>query len=432
MFHSKALGTYNLSFFNINLNTDEPVISAINSSKTWHIFAHEYLHFLQDLLLPYAIRCNQHRIYCLSSIIKKAIETKKISRPYTDFDPEEQENWDTFITTFLGDNSCVKQIDSAKKITSIDRDDSCKIKVGVHKVEAIVSKYICKIEQKNENRELKYTLGARDFLEYVVHKIIDKHTGKESNAPDFPYRSVDYLFERLGLDRTPENVRVCIAEYCLYNDNPSKHFFFIIESIKEFDVSILKNIHSVKNYLENLAYISKGDIVETPISKRTKMLERFKTMLYGFYVNKESVISKWIDHITTFVSKELNQIFFFSYLYDLSADSFKDKLEYFYNELGTPIVTNNKKELLMNSTINENNENDEFCIFLAVQGFFSFIFGNSLECPMVEFCKSMSDSPVSNSCFHLNFVMANRDDLCAFLYFIRKYNLHNVYCTLDK
>ena len=155
-------------------------------------------------------------------------------------------------------------------------------------------------------------------------------------------------------------------------------------------------------------------------------------MLYGFYVNKESVISKWIDHITTFVSKELNQIFFFSYLYDLSADSFKDKLEYFYNELGTPLVTNNRKELLMNSTINENNENDEFCIFLAVQGFFSFIFGNSLECPMVEFCKSMSDSPVSNSCFHLNFVMANRDDLCTFLYFIRKYNLHNVYCTLDK
>ena len=118
MFHSKALGTYNLSFFNINLNTDEPVISAINSSKTWHIFAHEYLHFLQDLLLPYAIRFNQHRIYCLSSIIKKAIETKKISRPYTDFDPEEQENWDTFITTFSGGNSCVKQIDSAKKIIS--------------------------------------------------------------------------------------------------------------------------------------------------------------------------------------------------------------------------------------------------------------------------------------------------------------------------
>jgi ADP-glucose pyrophosphorylase len=39
----------------------------------------------------------------------------------------------------------------------------------------------------------RYQVGARDMLEYISHKIENKHL--ETNAYDFPYRTVDKLFE---------------------------------------------------------------------------------------------------------------------------------------------------------------------------------------------------------------------------------------------
>ena len=50
-------GCYNLFFFNINIKTNEKLSEDI-LRKEGATFLHEFIHYLQDLVLPYNIRCN--------------------------------------------------------------------------------------------------------------------------------------------------------------------------------------------------------------------------------------------------------------------------------------------------------------------------------------------------------------------------------------
>lgn len=52
-----ATGFYNISFFNINIKTKEELTQNI-LKKEEATFTHEFIHYLQDLILPYNIRYN--------------------------------------------------------------------------------------------------------------------------------------------------------------------------------------------------------------------------------------------------------------------------------------------------------------------------------------------------------------------------------------
>ena len=50
-------GDYEPAFFIIRINSDDPIGDGI-SGRLLGTFIHEYIHFLQDLLLPYCMREN--------------------------------------------------------------------------------------------------------------------------------------------------------------------------------------------------------------------------------------------------------------------------------------------------------------------------------------------------------------------------------------
>ena len=75
------------------------------------------------------------------------------------------------------------------------------------------------IETDNANSE-EYILGARDFLEYIAYKVELKFYPNRTTAPQLPYESIDIIFDKHGLSSVSEEKRICVAEFCLYNDAP--------------------------------------------------------------------------------------------------------------------------------------------------------------------------------------------------------------------
>ena len=76
-------GTYNLSFFSIILGTKEDISVAMERNKS--TFLHEFVHYLQDLILPYAIRVNLSNIHWFLNIQQFAISNGYIKRPFRDW-----------------------------------------------------------------------------------------------------------------------------------------------------------------------------------------------------------------------------------------------------------------------------------------------------------------------------------------------------------
>ena len=97
-----------------------------------------------------------------------------------------------------------------------------------------------------------YNLGARDLLEYIAYKIEAKHFPSKEKYPQLPYNSVDLLFSHYGLSYVPEDIRLCIAEVCLYNDNPIRFLFQQFLENEEFK-QIVANLSYNRIYKSLLA-----------------------------------------------------------------------------------------------------------------------------------------------------------------------------------
>ena len=57
MVNNFTSGLYNISFFNMKIDTSEELTNEV-IKKEESTFIHEFIHYLQDLILPYNIRVN--------------------------------------------------------------------------------------------------------------------------------------------------------------------------------------------------------------------------------------------------------------------------------------------------------------------------------------------------------------------------------------
>ena len=71
-------GFYNLSFFNINIDTQEELTKQVLERED-STFVHEFIHYLQDLVLPYSIRFNLSNVRWFFNILKVAFGSAKIN-----------------------------------------------------------------------------------------------------------------------------------------------------------------------------------------------------------------------------------------------------------------------------------------------------------------------------------------------------------------
>ena len=66
-----ATGFYNMSFFNINIETEEELTQDV-LKKNEATFIHEFIHYLQDLVLPYNIRYSLSNVRWFFNILNSA------------------------------------------------------------------------------------------------------------------------------------------------------------------------------------------------------------------------------------------------------------------------------------------------------------------------------------------------------------------------
>lgn len=155
-------GSYYPSFFYMSLETNEDISTALD--KYTQTFVHEFIHYLQDLILPYNIRLNLTNLALFGDIRQSVMEAGELVRPFTKWNENsvllrDQRKYTLGKSEFLSNRPCIE---------SIKKDYFVIPSTG-----AKVYKYALMLKQPKK----KYHIGAVDMLEYIAHKIESKHYG---------------------------------------------------------------------------------------------------------------------------------------------------------------------------------------------------------------------------------------------------------------
>ena len=392
-----ADGSYIPSFFSMYIDSDEPIMESVTSNQ--QTFAHEYLHFLQDLILPYCMRETVLSLSQFSVIHRAAIESGKLSMPFTAWDADSLECRKQTSYTW-GDSEFFDYVPSIKSFSY----EYFTMNKGVR-----VFRYKVIIDSGDQ-----YQIGARDFLEYLAHKVENCYW--PCNAPDFPYRTIDRVFEHFDLDWLPEQVRLCIVEYCLYNDNPIRLLIscFIEDKLIENNTEKFQSYEACRDFLLTIGWNSYGGFSDNIFTKTERRSKQLKEMLYQKYKHEfYGDIIKWIDIVIAYSKMHFSNGFYISSLYGLAPDTFASRIRSVIDDIGIPFISNriNESACLLPDNIHKN----DLLQFYVLGKFIEYIGSPERQCPLLNICKVSNPGVQRNECLNNPFIVPKDDSLdCSF------------------
>lgn len=413
-------GEYIPSFFSIILKTDEDISVAIEKNES--TFIHEFIHYLQDLILPYTIRVNLSNIRWFLNIQQFAINNGYIKRPFKEWD------YDANLTKLqysytMGTDYFVDDVkDIGNPIVISKEQEGFDASFSNKQRKFNVYKYSIPINNGSET----YNLGARDLLEYIAHKIEVRHYPSYDKVSQLPYQSVDLLFEKYGLSYLPEDIRLCIAECCLYNDNPMHFLFsqFLKNSENKQILARLRlNYADTYEFLLSIMFETTDNIVETLSHKRKRRLEQFRDNLGLSYFHFPKIVS-WISKVSFFSTERLSERFIFSDIYKMSNTEFLNFIQEVISTIGVPLVMNKKGQYI--SLPNMSKDADQFIQFYILQEFLMFIDCKSKSCPIQKLCQANYDLVCRRTQIFDRQKRINQCEKCPLLEFLSPYGLSNI------
>ena len=332
-------GHYNPSFFNMVLETNEDISGAIN--KYTATFVHEFIHYIQDIILPYNIRMNLSKLRWFSNMRQSALSNGYIIRPFNDWYSDSKTTLLQYNMTMGGIFGDSRFVDRAWKL-----EDAIPIS---EKASGFDASYSMKYREFNVytykmrvNNGIIYNLGARDLLEYIAYKVESKHFAFGEKLPQLPYESVDLLFDHYGLSHVSDDIRLCVAEVCLYNDNPIRFLFVNFLENEEFKQGVASlSYNQVYKILSSLEFESVDGVKEKINHKTNRRLKQFEDELSSHYTNFIG-IRNWIEKVSNFAETELANRFIFSDMYKMDTSKFEEKISWIISSIGLPLVMNNK------------------------------------------------------------------------------------------
>ena len=417
-------GCYELSFFNIRLNTNEELSKNV-IEKNKSTFIHEFIHYLQDLILPYNIRYNLSNVRYFFNILESAHKCGNIIRPFNDWSEESRTLIMQFERSIGGVTEYDRFIDTVSKIgdatsnyvTFTGFDSNLKM-YRQHRV----YKYFLPVYKEGNTNPIEYNLGARDILEYIAYKIELKNFPNRPSAPQLPYESIDLIFDKYGLSHISDDIRLCVAEHCLYNDTPI-HLLFNLLSNDEFKQFITNsNYKEIYNYLLFSITVTRDGHSEPLIAKTQRRLMQFANELLAQYSCFDE-IGNWILKIKDFVKKELFGHFIFSDMYKMQNNKFNEFINYVINQIGVPLVINSKEKYI--SIQSSEIEVSQFVQFYILQNFINFVKSKSALCPIYNFCKANGGICNENCTLNPHMRISGNED-CYYAKFLKSYELYNI------
>lgn len=422
-----ATGFYNISFFNINIETKEE-LTQDTLKKEEATFTHEFIHYLQDLILPYNIRYNLSNVRYFQNILESAHKHGKIIRPFDEWTVESRTLKTQFNRSFggntqnVGDRFINQVSEIGNAISDFEIISGFDSNLNVQREHRVYS-YSLLVFEVGSTMPTTYSLGARDLLEYIAYKIELKNFPNRPLAPQLPYESVDLIFSKYGLSHITDDIRLCIAERCLYNDNPIHFLFNILLGNEEIKKFISKSSYEeIYKYLLYSETVTRDGYSESLTNKTQRRLEQFANELYIQYSGFDK-IREWILKVNNFVEDKLRERFIFSDLYKMDNNEVHKFINDVICKIGVPLVKNSKEKYI---SIQPNEiETIQFIQFYILQNFISFVQSKEIVCPIYNFCKE-NWGICNNNCIlnNQNSIKGNRN--CHYRKFLETYDLLDI------
>ncbi len=402
-----ANGSYGTSYYLIAIESDEDINSVVDANN--QTFAHEYIHFLQDIFLSYNLRQNMVELRDFRLIVQRAQSTG-FSRPFEHWDDDSVETSRQFSYTW-GDDAV---LDEAPAIESMESEHFVIPETGArvfrHAIIFAGFGY--------------YQFGARDLLEYIAYKIESKHWLAES--PALPYLTVDHVLNFVGLETLCEKSRIVLVEVALHNDNPANQLLVMAEFIKaQFPQDSLSSYDQFSRALLSFEWNSAGGFSETLVSKTERRLNDLTLSLQMHFGHDDtSEIKRWIERVDDFVRENMQGRLFFADLYSLDGDDFFSELNRIVAEIGVPIVMNGIGEMI--SLLPSDYRHEQFLQLYVNRSFVDFAKDADTKCKLYDFCSASNPDIMNEDCLANPIARGSYEELCPFGKLVKQYDLHRI------
>ena len=321
MFLKSVDGEYKPSFFIIRLRTTQAIDVAADENIS--TFIHEYIHFLQDLILPYCIRENLVRLATFFDYMERAQNHGEIRLPnVTPLEGAELTTRQTSMT--WGGN---------KFVGSVGRLEDIRV------TELPVAEYGYTLHQYDLTLDdgVTYQFGARDLLEYIAYRIESKHFPSEQKLPDLPYYSVDILVRHYGVSYLSDFKRIALAEYCLLNDNPGHRLMLFLKDLQSGAIDGKGSDEAFAHFLRNAHWKANGVRFEVISEKLDRRAGELKDALQAKFPQIAfSEIYLWLDRAIDFARNTLAGRSFFAELWAAETPDFFGMVSHILREVGVP------------------------------------------------------------------------------------------------
>lgn len=382
MFYKTADGNYSYYSFSIVIKDDIDISDIIKNNNS--TFTHEYIHYLQNISLPYLIKhtiLSFHKAYMLFTDI---INNSNYPRPFKCDENEiiKELNKELYIT--LG-KSDIEGMDNINNIDNI----SCEVD-HVKNIEAYTRIFKHKLvfntndydDSLGINKKVDYYIGAIDLLEYIAYKIENKFFGT-SNLPNTPYKTMDYVFEYYKVQDIPDEVKILLVEFSLYNDNPIHTLLcFLLEKLTKDGIEmkvenqiykikykdVLYDYDKCKSFLSSMKWTTNATGEDTIFTKSERRYKQIKDIISCIYRKENfNYINQWIDKVISFYNSNLKNEFIFSKLFSMNK---KDFFKYINNTIcnvGIPLIMNNKYQCDSKLPFHGDEAYNEFLLFYIIE-----------------------------------------------------------------
>lgn len=411
MLLKSVAGEYEPSFFIIRLHTTQSIDLA--PAESIATFIHEYIHFLQDLILPYCMRGSLLHLFAFFDQIDRAHDRGEIRLP--DTIPLEG--------SALVERQNSMTWGSHKFVSSVGGIQDLRV------TEFPVPEHGFKLYQYDlvlDNGE-SYQFGARDMLEYIAYKIESKHFPSEERLPDLPYSSVDLMVTHLGAEHLSVFKRIALAEYCLLNDNPAHQ---LVLFLKDLQAGVMGDITSHSDeafaqFLRNAHWKSHGvkfEKIQEKLDRRSNQLKQ--ALQHRFPLVAFPDIHSWVERVVEYARDALAGRSIFAEFFAAETPNFFRAISKILEEVGIPLIVNDAGE--MGTSLGGEEEKDQFLQLLLAYEFLDYLQRDDMQCPMCQVCERDRADLMDDDCLNAPFRRALRGDLCPFGAFVKSHGLTEV------
>lgn len=411
-------GGYDTSFFHIHINSEKDFDSNLFSVQDYmSTLIHELIHYLQDLVLPYNIKLSLSKARGFKEVIDFAKNNGYI---ILDFDDNWSKEYSKMIKqSFLPLALCGK-IDSISSVKKFDFNcvviEDYNQYLGKKRNIEIYNHYMI---VDNPKGETVYKLGAKDFLEYIAYKIEKNIYPDSVNAQKLPYESIDIIFDEKGFSTVSEKIKICVSEFCLYNDNPMQTLLHRLFKDKDFIEIIERNDYQeVYEFLMSYPVITfdyDGSTLKDIVLLR---LERFANELKLEYNGFDSIVN-WITRANDYIKNNCLGRFLFSDIYNMDKTDSKSFVMQIINEIGIPLISNSKYQYI--SIGFDEDEKEQFVQLYILQQFMKFLSSKSIYCPVGDLCKANSKNCYQKCKIKKGTIIGEKD--CYYNRFLNNYGI---------